>query len=70
MEITHLLKDLNEYIINSMSTQLDTLQEKKKHEEEEAMLVEFCPHCRQKKNNSSYFKLVYADDEQLFYISQ
>lgn len=51
MEITCLLKDFKEDIINNMATQLDTLQERKKHEEAEDMLIEFCPHYRQKKKD-------------------
>lgn len=47
--ITHLLFNFKQDIINNMTTYLDTLQENKKHEEAKEMLVEYCPHCRQKK---------------------
>lgn len=51
MEITRLLKDFKEDIINNMATHFDTLQARKKHEEAKTILVEFCPHCRQKKRD-------------------
>lgn len=83
MELSHLLKDFKDDIINNMATQLDTLQAKKKHEESEAMLVELCPHYRQEKkdcrcklvaNTDNHhvleFNPVHGDDEQLFNVAQ
>ncbi|GLJ22804.1 hypothetical protein SUGI_0429720 [Cryptomeria japonica] len=44
LELSLLLKDFKEDIINNMATQLDTLVAKKKHEEADAFLAEFYPH--------------------------
>lgn len=84
MKITHLLSNFKQDIIKNMATQLDTLQAKKKHEDVEAMLVEYYPHCRQKKKDCRCkmvanieskqippeFNPIDGDDEQIFYIAQ
>ena len=46
MEITNLLSDFKQDIINNMATQLDTMQARKKHEEAKTILAKFCPHCK------------------------
>lgn len=46
-----------------MATQLDTLQARKKHEEAEAMLAKFCPHCRQKKKDCKCKLLAKVDSQ-------
>lgn len=51
MELSNFFRDFKQDIINNMDAQIDTLQAKKKHGEAEAMLVEFCPHCRQRKKD-------------------
>lgn len=50
VEITNFLSNFKQGIINDMATQPNTLQEKKKQEEVEVMLAEYCPHCRKKKD--------------------
>lgn len=63
-----------------MPTQMDTISAKKKHEEADAFLAEFYPHCRQRKKDCRCkmvanvevpnFKLIQGEDEQVLYVSQ
>lgn len=84
MEITNLLSDFKQDIINNMTTQLDNMQAQKKHDEAETILAELYPHCRQKKHDCKCkmvdnleakqlpieFKIVESDDDQVFFIGQ
>jgi hypothetical protein len=47
-EIGNMLKDFKINVLSSLSSQLDTLQIKKKHEEIEQALAIFFPKCRKK----------------------
>ena len=84
MEITNLLSNFKQDIINNMATQLDTMQARKKHAEAKVFLAEFCPYCRQKKRDCRCkmvanlearqlpinFKPVEGDDDQVFFVAQ
>ena len=50
-KMSNLLSDFKQDIINDVATQLDTMQKWRKKEDADIMLVEYCPHCREKKHN-------------------
>ena len=51
MELSNLLSNFKQDIINDVTTQLDTMQAQRKKEDDDIMLAEYCPHCREKKRN-------------------
>lgn len=51
VDLSNLVSNFKQNIINNVATQLDTMQDKRKHEEVEAMLAEFFPHYREKGRN-------------------
>lgn len=54
VELSNLLSDFKQDIINDVATQLDTMQDQRKKEEDDLMLAEYFPHCREKKHNYQY----------------
>ena len=61
MDLSNLLSDFKQDIINDITTQLDSMQERRKNEELDAMLFEFCSHCGERKMNC-YCKMVASID--------
>lgn len=51
LEISNLLPNFKQDIMNDISTHLDTMTTKKKHAEAELQLGEYCPHCWKKKKD-------------------
>lgn len=45
-EISNLLSEFKQDIINNVATKLDTMHDKRKQEEFEAMLTKYCSYCR------------------------
>ena len=46
LEISNLLSDFKQDIMNDVATHLDTMTTKKNHGKAKLQLVEYCPHCR------------------------
>lgn len=84
MELSNLLFDFKHDIINDVTTQLDSMQERRKKEELDVVLAEFCSHCREKKRNCKYrtvasvdinsmpidFKSIDEENREFFYVAQ
>ena len=84
LEISNLLSDFKQDIMNDVSTHLDTMNTKKKHAEAELQLAEYCPHCRKQKKDCqcklvasmenqhlpTEYLMIDGDDEQVFFVSQ
>ena len=51
MELSNLLFDFKQDIINDVTTQLDTMQAQRKKDKVDAMLTKFFSHCRERKKN-------------------
>ena len=51
MKLSNLLLDFKQDIINDVATQLNTVEERRKKDEVDAMLPEYCPPYREKKMN-------------------
>ena len=49
MELSKLLSNFKQDIINDVATQLDTIQAQRKKEDADIMLAEYYPHCRENK---------------------
>lgn len=58
IDLSNFFSNMKEDIINHLSTQLETLHIKKKQEEVEAMFIEYCPDCRQRKVNCKCKRVV------------
>lgn len=65
VEISNLLSNMKQDIINHLTTQLDTLHIMKKQEEEESMLTEYCPNYRQRKGNCKCKRVVSLQQEKV-----
>ena len=51
MELSNLLSNFKQDIINDVATQLDTMQARRKKDEADAMLTGYYPHCRERKKH-------------------
>ena len=51
MELSNLLSDFKQDIINDVATQLDIMQARRKKDEVDAMLTDFFSRCRERKKN-------------------
>ena len=84
IEISNLLSDFKQDIINDIATHLDTITTNKKHVEAEVQLVEYCPHYWKQKKDcqcklvasmenqhlpTEYIKID-GDDEKVFFFVQ
>ena len=49
-ELSNLLSDFKQDLINDVATQLDTMQAHRKKEDDDIMLAKYCPHYREKKH--------------------
>ena len=84
MELSNLQSNFKKDIINDVTTQLDTMQARRKKDEVDAMLIEFCSRCRERKKNCTCkivavvnahpmptdFKEIDGDKEEVIYFSQ
>ena len=84
MELSNLLSNFKQYIINDVATQLDTMQAQRKNNEVDAMLIEFYSHCKERKKNCTCktitavnahimptkFKEIDEDIGEVIYVSQ
>ena len=83
LEISNLLIDFKQDIINDVVTHLDTMNAKKKHVEADTQLAQYYPQCQKKKDclcklvtgaenqhlPTKYIKID-GEDEKVFFISQ
>ena len=81
MELSNLLSNFKKEIINDVATQFNTIKAQRKNDEVDAMLTEYCPHFREKKNNyrcknvasmetqpmSTEFKAINENEEVLYF---
>ena len=51
IEISNLLSNSKQDIMNDVATHIDTMAAKKKHEKDELQLVEYCPHYQKQKKD-------------------
>ena len=84
MELSNLLSNFKQYIINDVATQLDNMQDRRKKDEVDAMLAGLYSHCKERKKNCTCktiaamhthpmpteFKAVEEDIGEVIYISQ
>ena len=84
LEISNLLSNFKQDIINDVATHLDTMTTKKKHAEAKLQLDKYCPHFWKRKKNfqcklvvnmenkhipTEYLKID-EDDEKVFFVAQ